>query len=176
MGLYIAVVALIILLPMAFAAGSLAPWVPTRAADLSRINSLAALRAGQRVYELGAGNGRVSLYLARRYPGNTFVAVERAWPLALLSWFRSKIGGDKNVSVKWADLFKSPLHEADIVYVFGMPEPLKLRLKLKLEQELRPGARLISYAFPLDGLKAQVIDTASGRATIYAYDIPFIQS
>ena len=44
-----------------------APWVPSRKKDLRRLIELAEIKKGEVVYELGSGDGRIVLELARRY-------------------------------------------------------------------------------------------------------------
>ena len=38
---------------------------------------------------------------------------------------------------------------ADVVYIFGMPGSIEDKLRTKLENELKKGARVITYSFPI---------------------------
>jgi SAM-dependent methyltransferase len=168
MGLIIAIIGLAIFVPLAIAAASFAPWVPSRSRDLERVARLANLQPGQYFYELGSGNGKVSLFIARHTKAHV-VGIERTWSLAFLSWLRVRIAGYTNVVFRWGNLFKADIRDADVVYVFGMPDPLKDKLRFKLEKELRPGTKVLSYTFAIGGLDPVIVDRMPGRATIYVY-------
>ena len=51
-------------------------------------------------------------------------------------------------------------------------EQLKAKLKYKLEKELKPGTRVISYAFPIEGWQPKLISKPKPtEVTIYLYKI-----
>ena len=167
----------LILLPfvfsLAWAAISMAPWVPTRKKDLERINDLADLKKGETFYELGCGDARVSLYLARKNPDVQIVAFELAFPLYLLARMRCFFSSVKNVQIKFADIFREDLSPADKIYVFAMKDSLNKKLKEKFLRELRSNTRIISYAFPMKKWGREIIfskpsDKVSG---IYVYEV-----
>ena len=66
------------------------------------------------------------------------------------------------------DLWKVNLSEADIVFVFLMPRIMQ-KLKEKMEKELKPGAKIICYAWPIPGWEIKTISEAEGGAKIYLY-------
>jgi hypothetical protein len=68
-------------------------------------------------------------------------------------------------------LFKTDLSKADIVYLFLMPETIK-KLRPKLEQELKPGARVVSYVFPFKDWKPEkVLERTEKDLPVYLYRI-----
>lgn len=146
------IIVLIFLVPVAIGAWSMAPWVPAWRKDLSRIMALAQLKPGEIFYDLGCGNGKVVLYAAEHFAVNA-VGVEIAWPLWLVCKIRAIQSRQKSGQVKFilGNLFKQDLRQADVVYVFGMPKKLQDKLRTKFERELKPGARVISYAFHVEG-------------------------
>ena len=160
----------LVLLSMAWSSISLAPFVPTRTRDLKRIFELADLKEGEVFYELGCGNGRVILYAIKNFPIRV-VGIESFWLLWLISRIRLLSVSKEKAKVKFGNLFKEDLSQADVVYFFGMPDSIKKRLKDKLDRELKPGARVVSYAFSLPGWKAKRASKPSQKdVTIYLYE------
>ena len=67
-------------------------------------------------------------------------------------------------------MFKLNLKNADVVFVFGMPKTLAKKFKEKVERECKPGARIISYVFPVEGWTPVVKDRPTDKdMTIYLY-------
>lgn len=134
---------------------SLAPWLPTRGRDIERILKLARLRPEERFYDLGCGDGRVVMAAARQ--GSVAVGLEISLAMWLVCRVRQAIGGGA-ATFRLKDLFKQDLTDADVVYVFGMPKTIATRLRPKLEAELRPGARVVTYEFRIDGWEPSAVD------------------
>lgn len=160
---------LILLISYAYACFSFAPWVPCWRKDLKRIFKLADLQAGEVFYDLGCGSGQTVLYAARQFQARA-IGVELALPLYLICQLKKLVTRTDNVQFKWKNLFSEDLTCADAVYFFGMPHSIAAKLKLKLEQELKPGARVISYVFPIHGWRPVLVDKPTPKdAAIYLY-------
>lgn len=154
---------------VAWAAASLAPWVPTRSKDLERIMRLFSLRPGQLLYDVGCGDGKVVLYGCKHYALRG-IGIELALPLYCISQLRRWISKTKQCTFYFADLFRTDLTQADGVYVFGMPKKLQRRLVTKLKAELQPGTRVVSCAFQITGLTPVLVDKPSEKdLTLYLY-------
>lgn len=143
---------LIIMIGFATAGVSFAPWVPSRIKDLKRIENLANIKENNIFYELGCGNGRIVFYLARKYPQAKFIGLEIYWPLYLFCQLRKWLGHYQNVRFYLKNLYHQDLSQADIVYIFGMPRTIKNKLEQKFLDELKVGAKIISYSFSVKGL------------------------
>ncbi|RMD59221.1 hypothetical protein D6821_01685 [Candidatus Parcubacteria bacterium] len=145
---------------------SLAPWFPTRYRDFERIFKLAKLKEGENFIDLGCGTGGLVLAAARR--GAYGIGIELSLPLFLIAWLRGKY--QPRTKFYWRNIFNHPLTNIDIVYLFGNKHTLTSRLTNKLKQELKTGARVVSYAFPLAGLAPSRIDKPSDQELpIYLY-------
>ncbi|MGC8973313.1 MAG: class I SAM-dependent methyltransferase [Thermoproteus sp.] len=92
---------------------------------------------GKRFYELGCGYGAV-LVLASR-AGAEVVGVEIDPIRALICKLRCP-----RCRIVWGDMFKIPLGDADVVYIFQWPS-VNERLAAKFNKELRKDALVISY-------------------------------
>lgn len=159
----------ILLISAALAGVSFAPWVPTWKKDLPRIFKLANLQPGEIFYELGCGNGKVVLYAYRNFQVKA-IGLEISLPLYLVCKIRQLFNFSPRLSFKFKSLFREDLSKADVVYFFGMPKPLKQKLKQKLERELKPKTRVISYVFPIEGWQPDVVDKpAENEVPIYLY-------
>lgn len=130
-----------ILLPMI----SGAPFVPIDTAVLKRMLALVQVQPGEKAVDLGSGDGRIVLELARAgakahgYEINPF--------LMLASRRNIKNAGiAEHASIHWKSFWKEDLSSYQIVTLFGMPHMMK-RLAIKLRKELKPGARVISHQF-----------------------------
>ncbi len=157
------------LITAAVGAYSLAPWLPSFERDLTRVFALAALKKGERFYDLGSGDGRLVRYAARNF-GALSQGIEIALPLYLWSVVVQAWQAIPGVSYRCRNLFGTNLSDADVVYIFGRPGKLGQRIAHKFTAELKPGTRVISYAFPLEGRTATHVDKPTSRdLSIYFY-------
>lgn len=167
---------LFVLTPAAVAGKSFAPWVPTRRRDIERIINLANPKSTDVFYELGCGDGRVTVALAKK-TGIKTIGLEIAWPLVLICLVKKLFARLPNLEFKNCNIFKENLSRADIIYFFGMPDKIKGKLKGKMEKDLRPGTRIISNAFPVEGWTPIIVDQPEpNRTTIYLYEAPQSQT
>ncbi len=157
---------------IALASYSLAPWVPTRKKDLERISQLANLKAGEVFYDLGCGDGRVAIYINDNYQAKA-IGLELALPFYLICKMRQLFSKNKNLSFKFKNLFKENLSKADAIYIFAQSRnKLKGKIIKKLKNELKTNARVITYAFPIEGWQPVIADKPAEKdITIYLYKI-----
>jgi SAM-dependent methyltransferase len=134
----------------------LAPWVPTPSGDLERIEKIADLRPNQSFYDLGCGDGRIIFRLSRN-PNPSFVGIELSLFHYLLALFFKLVHRRKNVSIKLGNLLKYDVSQADVVYIYGCPSRLGAIGK-QLKRNLKEGAKIISYEYPIKGLIPDTID------------------
>lgn len=135
---------------------SLAPWVPVFTKDMDRVIELADLQEGEKILDLGCGNGKLCLSIARKTQGIA-TGIELAWPLYALCKFRQLIYNNKNLNFIFGDLYKEDLNKYDVLYVYGISKTLKNKLSQKILAEVQPGTRIISYCFEIPGLKPRII-------------------
>lgn len=147
----------LLLITQAFGARSYAPWVPSRKRDFSRIFKLAALRPGEVFYDLGCGDGRVVFAASRLYQARA-MGFEYSIPLFVVCKLRQVLNWNGGASFKFKNLYRADLSQADVLYCFGVPETLRNNLLPKLKAQAKPGARVISYGFFIEGLQPEVID------------------
>jgi SAM-dependent methyltransferase len=123
-----------------------APWVPTRLRTVRKMLDLAEVGPGDRVYDLGCGDGRTIVTAARRY-GARAVGIEID-PLRYV-WCQTLItvlGLRDRVRVVYGDFFAQDLSQADVVTCYLL-DSTNLKLQKKLLSELAPNARVVSHMF-----------------------------
>ncbi|MFH1404775.1 MAG: class I SAM-dependent methyltransferase [Patescibacteria group bacterium] len=157
----------VFLFSLAYAAASGAPWIPTRKRDFERIGRLLDLKQGEIVYELGCGDGRLCFYLAKKYGVNA-VGVELSLLQYMVAMIRKVVGGYKNVSIKFGNAMSRNLSEADAVYMFVMPDFYR-DIRPKFEKELKQGARVASYVWPIPDWEPVQVDTKEAEQDVYLY-------
>ncbi len=165
--IYFLVPVLLLFFSLAYAAGSGAPWVPTFKRDIERVRKLLDLKAGEIFVELGCGDGRVVLGVTK---GTSVrgVGVE----LSIAQWGVAQIR--RILTRSWksrfvlGNLFSYDLRDADAVYFFLLPETYE-KLRPKLEAELRPGARVVSFVWPIQGWTPEKVEEMEGAPKVHLY-------
>ncbi len=168
----IIVILMAIFLSIVYSALSIAPWLPARNKDLTRINQLADLKPGQKFYELGCGDARVSLYLARHNPQAQVIGIEISLLFYLLAKLRALFSGCRNIKIVLSDALLYNLRSADVIYVFGVRRSMNQLLSKKFQQDLKNTGRVISYVFKINNWSGKVFEDKpqADSAAIYVYE------
>ncbi len=164
MGTALALIALFFALT-ALAASS-APWLPTRRKEMERVLEAADLKPGQKFVDLGSGDGRLLLAAARRG------ALAIGYDLSLIPYMVSRariIFARSSAKALLRDFHGQNLSDADVIYMFLTP-PAMPKLAAKLRNEMKPGAKAVSYCFPLPGWEPRNTLKREGGAAIYVYE------
>jgi len=110
----------------------------------------AELKPGQIVYDLGCGKANLLTTAAKNFQVKGIGYEISLWPYI---WGRMRIrlsGAD--VKVRMKNLFSADIKNADVVFCYLFPEVMA-RLEPKFVSELKPGAKVVSYAFSLPNVK-----------------------
>jgi len=149
---------------------SCAPFVQTPVEVAKKMIQLAALKPGQTLYDLGAGDGRLVIMAAQETGAHT-VGVEMRDDLVERARSEiKKLNLEDRVQVVHEDFFSVNLKEADVVTLY-LTTSGNERLRPKLEQELKKGARVISHDFKVGNWKPSVVYNELLGHTIYSYDV-----
>jgi hypothetical protein len=148
------------------------PVLRTPGALLDGLGAALAPRPGQLVVDVGAADGRALMALCAA-PGVRGRGYELNGPVWLWGSLRLLLCGRAGrVRLRWADYRRAELEQADLVYAFLMPAAMPA-LGRKCLEELRPGARLASFLWPVPGwTPAQVIPLGRRGDPLYVYVIP----
>ncbi len=147
------------------------PWWPAPKREVIKLLRMAELQGGEKLYDLGCGDGRALIAAAREF-GARGVGVEiDPVKAAIARFFVKSAGLSDRIKIIRASVMDVPLHDADVVFLY-LSHQLIDRMKDKFLTELKPEARIASYGFmvrglPLyktaDGLKGFVYKMSLGR-------------
>ena len=134
--------------PFAGQAGQLdAPYRATPMAAVERMLDLAEVGPGTRLLDLGCGDGRIVLAAAKRGAQALGIDIDPE-RIALARTEARKAGLETAARFEEGDLFTADLADVDVVTLFLLPH-VNRWLQGRLKSQLRPGARVLGYAFPM---------------------------
>jgi SAM-dependent methyltransferase len=143
-----------------------APFVPTPLPAVKRMLQLAQIKPGEIVIDIGCGDGRLVILADQLYHAQA-IGFEVSPPIflytKLLHFFKRT---KTRAKILFQDSRLVNLAEADVVVLFMMPAPLRDFWKKKFEVELKPDARVISYAFHIQGWNAAHQESAQREQNI----------
>jgi precorrin-6B methylase 2 len=127
-----------------------APWLPTPKKRVRAMLDIAKVNQDDVVYDLGSGDGRIIVMAAKEYGANA-VGIEID-PLRF-HWSRLNIRRHRlrsKVQVFRTNFFKMDLSAATVVTLYQGHE-INKKIRDKLAEDLKPGARVVSYRFIVSG-------------------------
>lgn len=166
----IVLLALFIPTMIAFLTG--APWVPTPNCRVKKMIELAKIKPGDRVYDLGCGDGRIVQMAADKY-GADAVGLELSPLLYAWACIRNFILQSK-AKILLRDFRRIDYSNAKVLMFYLLPDILKI-MGPKFADELKPGTRVISYAFEIEGWEPTYVepkDLKHNYGRILVYEIP----
>jgi len=135
----------------------IAPFVATPLPVVKQMLSVAEIKPGDIVYDLGCGDGRVAIMAAQDF-GARSVGVEMREDLAKQALGKvTELGLEGRVKIVQGDMFKIDLSQADVVTLY-LTTSANDKVKPKLEAELKPGTRVVSHDYEILGWRPVKID------------------
>ena len=152
----------------------LAPDFPSPEVVVEKMLESARLKAGETVYDLGCGDGRIVIMAVRKFRAKA-VGIELSMPIVKEAMARVKaLGLEDQIRIVHANLLKVDLRPADVVTIYLLTTSNEL-LRPNLERDLKAGSRVVSHDFQIPGWKPNVSEMieAEGRShKIYVYEMP----
>jgi SAM-dependent methyltransferase len=145
------------------------PYEPTPPEVVRAMLQLAEVRAGDTVYDLGCGDGRIVVEAARLGARGVGVDIDPERIREARANARAA-GVEHAVELRVGDLFAEDVRPATVVMLFLWPE-VNVRLRPKLLAELRPGARIVSHWHDMGDWKPDRTLEVSGR-NVYLWIVP----
>jgi protein-L-isoaspartate O-methyltransferase len=130
------------------------PFVPTPTNVAERMLELAKVTPNDVVYDLGSGDGRIVILAAQKF-GAHAVGVELDAKRYQESSARIKqLGLESKAKILHGDMFKADIHSATVVTLYLLTS-VNSEMRPMLEKQLRPGTRVVSHDFQMNGWEAE---------------------
>jgi len=151
----------------------LAPYYPTPETVVERMLKLGGLKAGEKMFDLGSGDGRIVIMSADKFKADA-TGVEFDADLYKQSMDRIRaLGLDKRARIIHGDIARQDFSSADLLTVYLLPSSND-KIRPMLEKQLKKGARIVAHDFMFQGWtpakEEHIEDDGEGRShTLYLY-------
>jgi cyclopropane fatty-acyl-phospholipid synthase-like methyltransferase len=144
-----------------------AVYIPTPSEVVTAMLQMANVGKNDIVYDLGSGDGRIVIAAVKEFGAKRGVGIEldaaRVQEAVALA---KQAGVHDRVEFRRQDLFETDMRDATVVTLY-LGEAINLRLRPKLQDELRPGTRVVSHAFGMGDWTPDDRRIVSGRAVFF---------
>jgi ubiquinone/menaquinone biosynthesis C-methylase UbiE len=151
---------------------SFAPYVPSQPEVVRKMLEVARVGPEDVVYDLGCGDGRILVMAVKRFGVKKAVGYELREDLyksTLRKIERQNL--KERISLMNGDLFKADISDATVITLYLSASDNE-HLKTKLTKEARPGTRVVSHDFRMNGWQASESEITAYIGYIYMYVIP----
>lgn len=162
---------ILLIVPTIIALVSGAPFVPTPMHIGRKMLEVGKVKEGEKIVDIGCGDGRL-VYLAAQEHGAKATGYELSPIVYLIAKIRQLFWRSK-AKIKFGDFRMHDLSDVDCIVTYMLPDTLKKFIP-KFERELKPGARIISYAFNIGDWKPAHVEPScpkENRSKIWVYEI-----
>ena len=143
-------------------------YVPTRQTVVDAMLNVVKVKAGDVVYDLGCGDGRIVVSAAKLGARGIGIDIDPQ-RVAEANQNVQRNGVGDRVKILNQDLFTTNFSDASVVALYLLPS-LNLRLRPILWKTLKPGTRIVSHDFDMGDWKPEQTLNVDG-ATIYYWTI-----
>lgn len=148
----------VLLLPVVLGA----PYLPSSQEAVERMVAVAQVMRGERMVDLGSGDGRIVLAFAQS--GSEAHGYEINPLLVFISRRRIRRAGLQNRAfIHWRNFRRVDFSSFKIVTIYGLKGIMR-ELEGKLQRQLPPGGRVLSYTFQFPHWRA-----SSSEQGVYLY-------
>jgi tRNA G37 N-methylase Trm5 len=133
--------------PQAPQTASLAPYVPTPEDVVERMLALAEVKAGDVVYDLGCGDGRIPIAAAKRGARGVGIDID-ARRIEESNANAKAAGVQDRVEFRLQDAMTVDVSPATVVTLYLLSSS-NAKLRPILTKQLKPGSRIVSHAFSM---------------------------
>jgi hypothetical protein len=127
------------------------PYIPTPELVVINMLTMANVKKGDILYDLGSGDGRIVILAAKQFGARAFgYEIDPA----LVKKSREAITKqklEKTATVEQRNIYRLDLSGGTVITLYLSPEA-NLRLVPQLER-MRPGTRIITHQYPIEGYK-----------------------
>lgn len=150
------------------------PFVPTPQDVVERMLDMAQVKAGDVVYDLGSGDGRIVITAAKKY-GVKAVGFEIDPSLIKESRENVKKAGLAHLAeIREQDIRTVDLSPASVLTMYLLPE-VNLMLRPNIWKQMKPGSRVVSHDFDMGDWKPvrteNIKDSSGWDHTLYLWRV-----
>ena len=146
------------------------PFVATPPDIVNAMLKLAGARKSDVVYDLGCGDGRIVIAAAKEY-GARGVGIDiNPQRIAEANQNAQREHIASLVKFQTGDIFNSDVRQASIVTLYMLPD-VNLKLRPKLQHELKPGSRIVTHGFAMGDWQPTQVEEVDGEK-IYLWVLP----
>jgi SAM-dependent methyltransferase len=137
------------------------PFVRSTEEVIDRMLELARVKADDLIYDIGSGDGAIIIRAAKKYRvRGVGIEIDRDLVLrARNNAFREKV--DHLVEFRAQDAFTVDVSPATVVTLYMLPE-FNAKLRPILDRQLKPGTRVVSHDYPIEGWQPERIEDVKG--------------
>ena len=151
----------------------LAPYYPTPETVVEQMLELGQLKAGEKMFDLGSGDGRIVIMAAQRFHADA-TGVELDSDLVESSTAKiRKLKLEKSAHIIYGDILKQDYSSANLITVYLLPES-NIKVRPVLDATLKKGTRIVAHDFEIEGWtpvkSIAIADDGEGRShMLYLY-------
>lgn len=144
-----------------------APWVPSSLSTIRKMLSMAGLQPGQVLVDLGAGDGRIVMTAARQFKAQAIGVEIDPLRCAIANGLIFLTGLRGKARIVHGNISSYDCRDADVATIYLL-QSTNQKLKEQLSQQLKPGAKIVSHTFSMEGWAPIAIDD---QKDIFLYEI-----
>ena len=154
-------------------AEKLAPYYPTPESIVQKMLQLGGLKAGEKMFDLGSGDGRIVIMAAEKFHANA-VGIELDKELFRQSTDKiQSLRLQKTAKIVNGDVLQQDYSSADLITVYLLPLSND-KVRPILDKQLKKGTRVVAHDFEFKDWKPEKVETieddGEGRShTLYLY-------
>lgn len=147
------------------------PYVPTRKRVVHHLIDIAGLKDGEKVYDLGCGDGRLLLEAEKKAKVETY-GYELA-PIPYLLALAKKWSSKSKMNLFMKNFYHTNLQNANVIFCYLGPDVMQ-KLAPKFKKECQKGTRIFSHTFHMEGftpVKTWPKNPQLKLPTVYLYQV-----
>lgn len=155
--------------PQVGQAGKDVIWVPTPDDVVERMLTMAQVKPGELVMDLGAGDGKIAIAAAKKF-GARAVGIEYNPDMvkhANANAEKAGVAGEGpgKALIRHGDIFATDFSKADVITMYLLPG-LNMKLRPQI-LSMKPGTRVASHSFTMEDWEADEISSVDGRRAYF---------
>jgi SAM-dependent methyltransferase len=140
-------------------------YIPTPQPIVDRMLDIAQVKPGDYMIDFGCGDGRMVVSAAKRGARGYGVDIDPA-RIKEANENARKAGVTDRVEFKIANLFEEDLSKADVMAMYLLTD-INLRLRPKILDTMKPGARIVSHSFDMGEWEPELRDTVDHKNVFF---------